>query len=102
MGAIQQVTIMLELEHKDITCSKGPQSLRTDSCFLIFILFDKFIPFHFPGCSMITKSDMDKHLVPSLEDLGKESKDCGPNLFPGGETEALDRMERMLKKTVRK
>ena len=50
---------------------------------------------------MITKSDMDKHLVPSLEDLGKESKDCGPNLFPGGETEALDRMERMLKKTVR-
>ena len=46
---------------------------------------------------------MDKNYgIPSLEELGKSSKDCGPNLFPGGETEALERMERMLKKTVRK
>ena len=39
--------------------------------------------------------------VPSLEDLGKREKDCGPCLFPGGETEALRRMDDTLKKPVR-
>ena len=55
----------------------------------------------FSGCTQ-PKTDSDKYGVPTLEDLGKNSKDCGPVLFPGGETEALDRMERMMKKTVLK
>ncbi|CAL1529568.1 unnamed protein product [Lymnaea stagnalis] len=36
--------------------------------------------------------------VPTLAELGKSESDCGPLLYPGGETEALDRMERHLKK----
>ena len=54
---------------------------------------------YFLGCSSSDTSE--KYSVPSLKDLDKDSHDCGPNLFPGGETEALDRMDRMLKKTVR-
>ena len=54
---------------------------------------------YFLGCSSSDTSE--KYAVPSLKDLDKDSHDCGPNLFPGGETEALDRMDRMLKKTVR-
>lgn len=49
---------------------------------------------------MIEKDHEKKYKVPSLEDLGKSSKDCGPCLFPGGESEALDRFENLLKKTV--
>uniref|UniRef100_A0A2C9JDL3 Photolyase/cryptochrome alpha/beta domain-containing protein n=1 Tax=Biomphalaria glabrata TaxID=6526 RepID=A0A2C9JDL3_BIOGL len=36
--------------------------------------------------------------VPTLSDLKKSETDCGPLLYPGGETEALDRMERHIKK----
>ena len=46
-------------------------------------------------------SDHDKKYgVPSLADLGKDTSECGPRLFPGGETAALERMQRHLKKTV--
>lgn len=48
---------------------------------------------------MSTKHDV-TYGVPTLAELGKEEKDCGPCLFPGGETEALNRMEKMLKKVV--
>lgn len=49
--------------------------------------------------SVSTKHDV-TYGVPTLAELGKEEKDCGPCLFPGGETEALNRMEKMLKKVV--
>lgn len=42
----------------------------------------------------------EKYGVPTLAELGKNEEDCGPLLFPGGEMEALSRMERYLKKTV--
>ncbi|XP_035828705.1 cryptochrome-1 [Aplysia californica] len=51
------------------------------------------------GCKTPVSSSHDQYYgVPTLEELGKSSSDCGPLLFPGGETEALDRMERHLKK----
>jgi hypothetical protein len=37
-----------------------------------------------------------------MEELGKSAKDCGPCLFKGGETEALQRLDLMTKKSVRK
>ncbi|KAL3841767.1 hypothetical protein ACJMK2_019869 [Sinanodonta woodiana] len=40
-----------------------------------------------------------KYGVPTLADLGKSPEACGPLLFPGGETEGFNRLERMLKKT---
>lgn len=50
-------------------------------------------------CKTKTESDHDKKYgVPSLEDLGKSEKECGPLLFPGGETEALRRLECMMGK----
>ena len=52
-------------------------------------------------CVTVTEKNHDtKFGVPTLEDLGKNEKDCGPCLFKGGETEAIDRMEKMLKKSV--
>lgn len=52
-------------------------------------------------CKTKTESDHDKKYgVPSLEDLGKSEKECGPLLFPGGETEALRRLESMMGKKV--
>ena len=42
----------------------------------------------------------EKYLVPNLDDLGVNPQKLGPVLYPGGETEALERMERNLKKTV--
>ena len=38
--------------------------------------------------------------IPSMSDLGHDEAECGPVLFPGGETEGLKRLESMLKKTV--
>ena len=52
-------------------------------------------------CQTKTEPDHDKKYgVPSLEELGKSPEDCGPLLFPGGETEALRRMESMIQKKV--
>ena len=42
----------------------------------------------------------EEYLVPSLDDLGFDRRKLGAILYPGGETEALERMERNLKKTV--
>ena len=42
----------------------------------------------------------EKYLVPSLDDLEFDRQKLGPVLYPGGETEALERMGRNLKKTV--
>lgn len=41
-----------------------------------------------------------KYLLPSLEKLGVDHSTMGPCLYPGGETEALRRMEEHLEKTV--
>lgn len=51
------------------------------------------------GCATVLEPEHDiKYGVPSLADLGKSEQDCGPCLFPGGETEALKRLEGILKK----
>ncbi|VDI68070.1 cryptochrome, partial [Mytilus galloprovincialis] len=34
-----------------------------------------------------------------MADLGKDDSECGPLLFPGGETEGLKRLDTMMKKT---
>ncbi|XP_045176201.2 cryptochrome-1-like isoform X2 [Mercenaria mercenaria] len=52
------------------------------------------------GCKTPVDKDYEKKYgVPTLEELGKSAKDCGPCLFPGGETEALERLDSLLKKT---
>ncbi|XP_054283598.1 cryptochrome-2-like [Macrosteles quadrilineatus] len=43
--------------------------------------------------------DEGKYLLPTLEKLGVDHSTMGPCLYPGGETEALRRMEEHLKKT---
>jgi len=53
------------------------------------------------GCAPAASKDHNSlYGVPTLADLGKTESDCGACLFPGGETEALKRMERMLAKSV--
>ncbi|XP_076471621.1 cryptochrome-1-like [Babylonia areolata] len=55
---------------------------------------------HLQDCETPVADDHeDRYGVPSLADLGKEETECGPRLYPGGETEAVERMERHLKKT---
>nr|AGX93015.1 6-4 photolyase [Platynereis dumerilii] len=55
---------------------------------------------HIKDCKTPIGSDHEeKYGVPSLAELEKKESDCGPSLFPGGETEALSRMEKYLKKT---
>lgn len=50
-------------------------------------------------CKTVVDKDHDKKFgVPSLEELNKSEIDLGLCLYPGGETEALERLERMLKK----
>ena len=39
-------------------------------------------------------------MVPSLEELGHDVSSLGTVFYPGGETEALRRMEESIKKTV--
>lgn len=41
-----------------------------------------------------------QHSVPTLEELKVDSSLLGPCLYPGGESEALRRMEESLKNTV--
>ncbi|CAG2250086.1 CRY [Mytilus edulis] len=36
--------------------------------------------------------------VPTMADLGKDDSECGPLLFPGGESEGLKRLDTMMKK----
>ncbi|KAH9490127.1 Cryptochrome-1 [Bulinus truncatus] len=48
--------------------------------------------------TLISSTHDVKYGVPTLSDLGKSESSCGPLLYPGGETEALDRMERHIKK----
>jgi len=38
--------------------------------------------------------------VPEIEDLGIDLKELGSNLYPGGESEALSRLELYMKKQV--
>ncbi|RUS76899.1 hypothetical protein EGW08_015338 [Elysia chlorotica] len=52
-----------------------------------------------PGCRNLASDAHGKEFeIPSLTELRVCESDLGPNLYPGGETEALDRMERHLKK----
>ncbi|XP_071820766.1 cryptochrome-1-like [Apostichopus japonicus] len=51
----------------------------------------------FTECKTPEESDhSSKYGVPTLEDLGLSTKGISPVIFPGGETEALNRMERYL------
>ena len=50
------------------------------------------------GCKTSLLSS--KYDVPELEDLGLDLKELGSNLFLGGETEALARLEIYMKKQV--
>ncbi|XP_076320919.1 (6-4)-photolyase isoform X2 [Tachypleus tridentatus] len=48
-------------------------------------------------CSTPVEENHDeKYNVPDLKDLGIRESDCGPNLYSGGETEALRRMKEKL------
>lgn len=40
--------------------------------------------------------------IPSLDDLGVDVSQCGPCLYPGGETEGRARLEKCLQRKVRK
>lgn len=40
-----------------------------------------------------------EYCVPTMAYLGKDDAECGPLLFPGGETEGLKRLDTMMKKT---
>ncbi|XP_060079339.1 cryptochrome-1-like [Ylistrum balloti] len=51
-------------------------------------------------CPTAVSMNHDQHYgVPDLKSLHKNPNECGPCLFPGGETEALSRLDRMMKKT---
>ncbi|XP_068096418.1 cryptochrome-1-like [Hyperolius riggenbachi] len=63
-------------------------------------------------CKVPTKEDMkdcctpwkasynEKYGVPTLEELGQDSSQLGPHLYPGGETEALRRLDLHMKRTA--
>lgn len=80
------------------------------SCSLCFVdslillsFHDKILVMNSVSADCKTKIEPDhdkKYGVPSLEDLGKSEKECGPLLFPGGETEALRRLDSMMEKKV--
>jgi cryptochrome len=59
-------------------------------------------PAALPAIKAIPKLPSDTHLadkkynIPTLEELKVDENELGPRLFPGGETEALARMERSL------
>ena len=52
------------------------------------------------GVKAVDLSDV-SYNVPTLEELKIKPSDLGPTLYPGGETEALDRLNKQLKRTVR-
>ncbi|XP_013384158.1 cryptochrome-1-like isoform X1 [Lingula anatina] len=55
---------------------------------------------HLKGCITPVTADHDQDYgVPTLKDLKVDTADMGEVVFPGGETEALKRMERYLKKS---
>lgn len=48
----------------------------------------------------ISKNHEEEFGIPTLEDLGLDTSCLGPDLFPGGETEALRRLDEHMKRTV--
>ena len=64
------------------------------------ILFKAYLKFSILGIIASCDLDNDKYTVPTLEELGLNEQDCGPHLYPGGETEALLTLDKSLKKTV--
>ncbi|XP_074654296.1 cryptochrome-2-like [Tubulanus polymorphus] len=54
---------------------------------------------HFKNCTMPTGNGVDDEFkVPTLEELGVNSAKLGPNLYPGGETEAMSRLRKHLER----
>lgn len=55
---------------------------------------------HFSGCSTpVTDNHEEVYGVPTLRELGLKEEDCGVRLYPGGETEAIHRLDRHMNKT---
>ncbi|KAM5132326.1 cryptochrome-1-like isoform 1-T1 [Mantella aurantiaca] len=53
------------------------------------------------NCCTPWKSSYDeKYGVPTLEELGQDPSQLGPHLYPGGETEALQRLDLHMKRTA--
>ena len=50
------------------------------------------------GCKTLLLSS--EYTIPTLEELGVDLKELGSNLYPGGESEALLRLEKYMKKQV--
>uniref|UniRef100_A0A6J0V250 Cryptochrome-1-like n=1 Tax=Pogona vitticeps TaxID=103695 RepID=A0A6J0V250_9SAUR len=54
----------------------------------------------FKDCSTPVTEDHEKNYgIPSLEELGQDPKEAGPHLYPGGESEALSRLDLYMKRT---
>ncbi|KAE8592239.1 hypothetical protein XENTR_v10018699 [Xenopus tropicalis] len=51
-------------------------------------------------CTLWKSSYNEKYGVPTLEELGQDSLKLGPRLYPGGESEALSRLELHMKRTT--
>ncbi|XP_059155521.1 cryptochrome-2-like [Physella acuta] len=93
--------------HKTVAANGGKPPLTMQSFLSVFAKVgppDQALPAptlqDLSGCKTPIGSTHDADYgVPSLSDLGKSEADCGPVLYPGGETEALNRMDLHLKKT---
>ncbi|XP_075046564.1 cryptochrome-1-like isoform X2 [Mixophyes fleayi] len=64
-------------------------------------------PCHAPTIETVTDcrtpwkaSYEEKYGIPTLEELGQDVKELGPHLYPGGESEALRRLDHHMKKTT--
>ncbi|KAK7491461.1 hypothetical protein BaRGS_00017290 [Batillaria attramentaria] len=55
---------------------------------------------HFSGCLTPVEENHDEEYgIPSLMELGLKEEDCGVRLYPGGESEAMERLNRHMNKT---
>lgn len=52
-------------------------------------------------CGPVENDHDEKYGVPTLEELGVNSSELNPCLYPGGETESLKRLEKSLQNEVR-
>ncbi|XP_050409035.1 cryptochrome-1 isoform X2 [Patella vulgata] len=50
-------------------------------------------------CRPLNKDDGENYDVPTLQELGQDPSTCGPVLYPGGETEGLQRLDNNMAKT---
>lgn len=59
------------------------------------------MPLSLEGVSTPFSEDHEEKFgIPTLEDLGLDTSSLGPDLFPGGEQEALRRLDEHMQRTV--